>query len=185
MFKAISENIHHISRGWVAILSILIMVFFMIFVLPNQSEKSLEETGSSRSPDTSFFYTPEELYQIADDYGQEGRQAYIKSRWTFDLGFPLVYVFFLTVGISWFYRFLTSWKLFWKFGNLLPILGGVFDYLENGAATWVMYIYPTRLAGLAQLTVFFTITKWSLIFLSFLVYFILGIGSLFAWIKQK
>jgi len=185
MLRTISEKIHHISLGWVALLSILIMVLFMIFVLPNQSERSLEVTGSSQSPDTSFFYTSEELYQMADDYGQEGRQAYIKSRWTFDLVFPLVYVSFLAVGISWFYRFLTDWKEFWKFGNLLPILGGVFDYLENGAATWVMNIFPTRLAGLAQLTAFFSITKWILISLAFLVYFILGAGSLLARVKQK
>ena len=185
MLKKISEKIHLISQGWVTVLSIMIMVLFMIIVLPNQSEKSRTETGTSRSPDTSFFYTPEELYQMADDYGQEGRKAYIRSRWTFDLVFPLVYVFFLAVGISWFYRFSTHWNPFWKFGNLLPVLGGVFDYLENGAATLVMYIYPTRLAGLSQLTVFFTITKWGLIFLSFLAYFILGIGSLYAWIKHK
>ena len=185
VLKTISDKIHLISRGWTAFLSLLIMVLFMLFVLPNQSEKSLEDTGSSQSPDTSFFYTPEELYQIADEYGQDGRQAYIRARWTFDLAFPLVYVAFLTIGISWFYRFLTSWKDFWKFGNIFPILGGVFDYLENGAASWLMYIYPSRLAGLAQLTVIFTITKWILITISFLVYFTFGIGSFYAWLRQR
>ena len=185
MLKTISKKIHHISTGWVTALSILIMALFMIFVLPAQAEKSIVDTSSSRSPDTSFFYSPEELYQMADDYGQEGRQAYIRSRWTFDLIFPLVYVFFLSVGISWFYRFSTHWKQYWIFGNLLPILGGIFDYLENIAATLIMYYYPTRLPGIAQVSVFFSATKWGLIFLGFLVYFILGLGYFYALIKQE
>ena len=185
MLRTISEKIHLLSSGWTTLLSVLIMVLFMIFVLPNQSDKALMETGSSRSPDTTFFYTAEELYQIADEYGEDGRQAYIKARWTFDLIFPLVYVFFLATGISWFYGFLTSWNDSWKLGNLLPILGGIFDYLENGAATWVMSIYPTRLAALSSLAVFFSLTKWCLISIAFLVYFILAVSAAYSWAKQK
>jgi hypothetical protein len=184
MMGRISRGLLKISRGWLVLVTILVMVLFLVLVLPGQAEKSREETGSSRSPDTSLYYTPAQLYQIAQEYGQEGRQAYIKTRWTFDLIFPLVYTGFLAVGISWFYSRLPGWKATWGSSNLLPLLGGLFDYLENGAASWVMAIYPTRLAGLAQLTVFFTAGKWALISLAFLAYFILGAGAFFAWIKR-
>ncbi len=185
MFRSISAKIHQISTTRAMIISLTIMVLFMVFVLPKQSENSSIETGSTRSPDTSFFYLPEELYQIANEYGPEGRQAYIKTRWTFDLIFPLVYVFFLSVGISWFSKSITGWKDFWKNGNLFPLLAGLFDYLENGAATWVMNIYPDRLSGLAYLTSIFSLTKWAVISLAFLVLFIFAIGALVARQKKK
>jgi hypothetical protein len=185
MIKRISKWVLHISRGWLALGTTLLMVLFLILVLPSQSGKSLEDTGSSRSPDTAFFYTPEELYQIAQEYGQVGRQAYIKTRWTFDLIFPLVYTSFLAVGISWFYQHLSGWKEIWRYGNLVPILGGIFDYLENGAASWVMAIFPARLPGLAQLTVIFSLGKWILISLAFLIYIIFGVGAFAGRVKKK
>ncbi len=185
MLRTISDRIYQLSSGWIVSLSILIMILFLVFVLPDQAENSRKETGSSLSPDTSFFYSAEELYQIADEYGEAGRQAYINARWTFDLIFPLVYVFFLAAGISWFSRSLTSWSDLWKMGNLVPVFGGIFDYLENGAATWVMSIYPARLAALPLLAAFFTVTKWILISLAFLLYFILVGGAGYKWAKQK
>ena len=185
MIKRFSNWIVQRSKGWLTLAGVLIMILFMIFVLPDQASKSLEITGSSSSPDTSFFYTPSDLYQIAEEYGISGRQAYIRSRWTFDLIFPLVYVLFLATGISWLYTSLSTQDTRWGLSNLLPILGGIFDYLENVATSFVMAIYPDKIITLAVAAAGFTLLKWILISLAFLAYLILFFWAIINWIQRR
>jgi len=172
-----------VSKSWIMLLTLLIMVLFMIFVLPDQAASAEENAGGSMSPDTSFFYGPEDLIQAANEYGEEGRQAYIQARWTFDLVFPLVYISFLVVGISWFYKNLDNTTGWIVFTNLLPLAAGLFDYLENIGATLVMASYPARLFGVALVTSIFSGVKWMLIGASFLAYFALAGAALFQWIQ--
>ena len=185
MIKTISNYLQKISSGWLVLSTILIMFLFMSLVLPNQAKKSLKQTGSSIAPDTSFFYTPDDLFQIAEEYGPDGRLAYIKARWSFDLIFPLVYTAFLAIGISWLSMKLGSWDERWKIANLVPMLGGVFDYLENGAASIYMAAFPKQIPGLAWAASTFTLLKWVLICLAFLVYLLFGIAALSTWIKSR
>jgi hypothetical protein len=161
------------SNGWVVIAGLLIMIVFMIFVLPAQAENSSELSNSNRSPDTSFFYTPDELFSIAEEYGPAGRRAYIITRWTFDLIFPLVYVFFLATGISWFSKIIAPARKEWQFLNLLPVFGGIFDYLENITTSLVMATFPDEILILALSASGITLLKWILIGLAFIVYFLL------------
>ncbi|NIV29382.1 MAG: hypothetical protein GWN58_07700, partial [Anaerolineae bacterium] len=101
MAQRISDWLRRASTGWVALSALLIFLLFSALVLPQQATKAEEETGSSDSPDTSFFYSPSDLYRMAESYGEQGRQAYIRARFTFDLVWPLVYTFFLTTSIGW------------------------------------------------------------------------------------
>ena len=179
--KKSSNWLHKVSRTWLLLASLGLMILFMIFVLPSQAQKSSQEIGSDRSPDTSFFYTPEELYQLAEEYGTDGRQAYIRARWTFDLIFPLVYTVFLTVGISWFSQRITGWHQSWRLANLLPLLGGIFDLLENTATSLAMSLYPAKVQLVLFSASLFTPVKWILVSLSFLPYFALGT----AWLIQR
>jgi hypothetical protein len=161
------------------------MVLFMILVLPAQAARSSAEIDSEFSPDTSFFYTADQLYEAVGDYGEEGRKVYIRTRWTFDLIYPLVYMSFLTIGISWFSRYLTIHHRVWSYANLIPIAGTFLDYLENITTSLVMGVYPTRILGIAYLAGFFTLSKWFLIVISFLIYFVFGVGAFIFWIRKK
>lgn len=181
MIKKTSDWLLRISSTWLMIISLLVMVAFLIFVLPAQAADAASQSGSENSPDTSFFYSPNDLYQMAQDYGESGRQAYIRARWTFDLIFPLVYTSFLAFGISWFVGRLQGWAPAWKFTNLLPVLGGVFDLLENTATSLAMAAYPARPGGILFAASLFTPVKWILVSGSFLPYFLF----LIAWIIQK
>jgi len=174
-----------VSKSWIMMMTLLIMVLFMVFVLPGQAALAEENTGDSISPDTTFFYGPEDLIQAATEYGEEGRQAYIQARWTFDLIYPLVYISFLVTGISWFYRNLEYSAEWIGFTNLLPLTAGLFDYLENIGASLVMALYPTQLSGLALVTSIISGVKWLLVGASFLAYFGLGGAALFQWIQGK
>ena len=176
MLIKISRWVHQISTTWLMISSLLLMAVFLSVVLPAQAANSSQEIGSDRSPDTSFYYTPEDLYQIAGEYGEDGRQAYIRIRWTFDLIFPLIYTTFLAIGISWFSQRLTGWGESWKLLNLVPIFGGVLDFLENSATSLVMASYPVKSSILLVSASIITPLKWVLVSGSFIPYFVFVIG---------
>lgn len=181
MIKKITEVLLKISSTWVMIISLLVMVGFMIFVLPAQAAGAASESGSERSPDTSFIYTPDDLYQMAEEYGESGRRAYIRARWTFDLIFPLVYTAFLTFGIGWFVQRLSGWGEAWKLTALLPLLGGAFDLLENSATSLAMAAYPSSPGWILIAASIFTPIKWIFVSVSFIPYIIFVL----AWLIQK
>jgi hypothetical protein len=158
-----------VSRGWIVILATVIFVLFMAFVLPGQAVKAEQASGGAGSPDTSFWYSADDLYQFAEDYGDAGRAAYVRARWTFDLIYPLVYAFFLITTISWLFAYAHPNASRWRVANLVPFGGMIFDYLENCAATIVMLRYPQPSPLAATAAPFLTGTKWLLVLLSFLL----------------
>ena len=160
MMAKLSDWIHRLSTGRVALAALVIFVLFTTLVLPGQTARSATENRSARSPDMSFFYTAQDLYQAAREYGPAGRAAYIQARFTFDLAWPLVYLFFLSTGISWLFRRACPPGSLWLRANLAPVLGWLFDYLENIATSLVMARYPDPTPVLDQLAPVFTLVKW-------------------------
>lgn len=150
------------------LIAVLIFIFFMVVVLPNMAGQLGDITGVDVSPDTSFIYSSGDLYEMAEAYGEEGRTYYIYSRFTFDVAWPLAYMLFLVVTISYLYRDHSTGSSR-KLLNLLPLAGGFFDFLENSAASLVMYRYPLETPVVATLAPVFTSIKWVAIFLSFAV----------------
>ena len=158
-----------VSKGWLALILTALIIAFMIWVLPDQSAKAEAYSGEIGSPDTSFFYRPEKLFQIADAYGEAGREAYIRARFTFDLLFPLVYGVFLISTISWFLGRSTNPGSRLRLLNLVPLIGVLFDFFENIAASLVIGAYPNRLVWAAVLASAFTVIKWLFVYTSFIV----------------
>ncbi len=132
--------------------SALLFAFFVGSVLPAEAAKAAAYTPPGAAFDTSFFYTPSEAFGKAAAYGVEGRLAYIAARWSFDLVWPLVYGLFALAAWAFGLERLGAAErigrglgaaphrvLLW-----IPVLGPVFDYLENAAATVLMASAPAR-----------------------------------------
>jgi hypothetical protein len=154
------------STGRVALAALLIFILFSALVLPRQSRPQASEAGT---PDLSLFYTRGDLYRWAEAYGELGRQDYVRLRFTFDVAWPLVYTFFLVTSISW-----LSGKAFqsgsrWQLANLAPVLGMLFDFLENVATSLVMVRFPQPTPVLDALAGVFTLLKWGFIAVSFVL----------------
>ena len=185
MGKRLSDWLRKASTGWVTLTAVVFFLLFTALVLPNQAARSEAETGDVGSPDTSLFYTPEDLYQWAEAYGAEGRAAYIRARLTFDVLWPLVYTVFLGTAISWIYGKAFPAESGWQRLNLVPVLGALFDYLENAATSIVMGRYPNQTPGIDVLASVFTLVKWILVGGSFVV-LVIGIGvGLARWVKMR
>ncbi len=151
---------------------VIVTVIFLLFialVLPYVSSLTSEVTGVTDSPDTSFFYQSEKIFDMAEAYGESGRDFYILIRWTFDVVWPIVYGAFLYVMMRWIQRTLSINRL-----TMLPIAGVIFDFIENICATLIFWAYPTRLEWLAKIIPYITMIKWIAIGISFIA-LILGV----------
>lgn len=182
MLCRLSDGLRRFSTGWVTLLALAIFLLFMALVLPGQASRAEEASGGAGSPDTSYVYSPQDLYDIAEAYGEAGRQAYIRMRWTFDLAFPLVYGFFLVTSLSWLFARGFPENSRWQLANLAPVLGVLFDLLENTATTIVLGRYPLETPLFAWLAPAFTFVKWVFVLGSFVL---LVIGLLAALVKRS
>lgn len=163
MVVRISKLLHDHSTGWVTLLLLVIFLVFSGAVLPGQAERAEQISGGAGSPDLSLIYTPGSLYRMAESYGEEGRREYIRSRFTFDLLFPLVYTGFLVTMISYVFKrgFIQGSR--WQLANLVPVTGMVFDFLENALTSIVMARYPLQTPVLDWCAPVFTLAKWILV----------------------
>jgi hypothetical protein len=185
MLKKISDWIDRVSKGWVALSALVIFVLFTALVLPGQSTRAQVETRSAGSPDMSFFYSADELYQMAEAYGQAGREAYIQARFTFDLVWPLVYTAFLATAISWLFQKAFAPESLWQRLNLVPVLAALCDYLENIFTSLVMMQFPNRMPLVAMLASVFTMGKWILIGVSFVLLIMGVVIGVWRWLKNN
>lgn len=159
--------VHEVSNGKVALVSLAIFLAFTALVLPGQARGATEISGEAGTPDLSFFYTPDDLYEMAEAYGEEGRREYIRARFTFDLAWPAVYTLFLVTAISWVFKNALPSKSWAQRLNLLPLFGAVLDYLENISTSLVMFRYPQRTPLIDWMASAFTPSKWIFISAAF------------------
>ncbi len=168
MLKSVSDKLFSIANGRVTLASLILFAVFIGYILPAQAAKAEAYSHSAGSPDSLFFYSAADLYQMAEVYGPEGRAAYVQTRVTFDMVWPLAYLFFLGAALSWSLGRALPAGNRWRLLNLFPVLGWLFDMCENLATSVVMLTFPkeTFFASLAPL---FTPLKWFFVNGSFLI----------------
>ena len=184
MWIQFSGWLHRISNGWVTLIGLVVFILFTALVLPGQSTRDDESIGDAGSPDLSFYYSADDLYRMAEAYGEQERAEYIRVRFTFDLVWPLVYTFFLATAISWIFAGAFSEGSKWQLANLAPVLGMLFDYLENIATSFVMWRYPSHTPVVDWLAAIFTSLKWILIGTSFVLLLMGALIAVWRWIKR-
>lgn len=165
----LSDWLYRVSNGRIALLSTIIFVLFTVVALPAQSDIAASTSENAGSPDTSFVYSADDLYEMAEAYGEVGRSAYIRARFTFDIVWPLVYTLFLATTISWTFQKTFTPQTWWRRLNLAPLFGALFDYLENISASLVMYRYPLQTPVVDFMVPLFTLLKWIFISASFIL----------------
>jgi hypothetical protein len=183
--RHISGWLDRVSEGWVALVALVIFLLFTALVLPDQAARAEAYSAEAGSPDSSFWYSSGELYQFAEAYGEQGRRAYVRARFTFDVAWPLVYTFFLTTAISWVYARTFSPGSWPRRANLVPVVGMGFDFLENISTSLVMSRYPAPTPGAVQLAPIFTTVKWIFVNGSFVVLLVGVVLAVGKWAQKR
>ncbi len=178
--RDLSDLFYHRSTGAAALITLLVFSAFMVLVLPGQSAAAEAYSGEVGSPDLSLFYSAGDLYHMAESYGVAGRAEYIRARFTFDLVFPLIYGLFLTACISWLLNRALPMGSNLRLLNLAPLLGVLFDFLENASAALVIGRFPIETPVIAALAPAFTLIKWIFVGSSFALLFIAAALAVFS-----
>ncbi|MCH4890708.1 hypothetical protein EZV73_24220 [Acidaminobacter sp. JC074] len=128
-----------------------LFILFMVLVLPMTSDYMMNKD----TPDPMLSYTQEDIIKIAEELGDQGRTNYIRSRLFMDVLWPLVYACTFYMILCLFYR---ETRL--KFLVILPLIGMVFDFLENILMVHQMHFYPSINTSIIAVSSFFTSSKW-------------------------
>lgn len=176
----LSEFLYRKSTGAAALITLLVFAAFTVLVLPGQSAAAEAYSGEVGSPDLSLFYSAEDLYRMAESYGSMGRAEYIRARFTFDLVFPLIYGLFLTACISWLLNRVLPMGSNMRLLNLIPLMGVLFDFLENISASLVIGRFPMETSMIAALAPAFTLIKWIFVGGSFVLVYIAAALTVFS-----
>ncbi len=103
-------------------------------------------------PDIMFHYSPEQLYYIFNDLGEEGRNIYVRGSLLLDYLYPLVYGGFLSLSL---FALSAGMKI-----STLPWVVSFLDYIENINLLLLIRSFPDWDRNLAFLNGFVTSAKW-------------------------
>ncbi len=168
MVQNLTNRLIQLGTPWLTLLAVIIFGGFLVWVLPQESQRSQAMTGDASAPDTQFWYSAEELYATAEAFGETGRSYYIRSRFTFDIIWPLAYWFFLTAALAFWLRH-TAEHSPWRQLIVLPTAAMFLDFGENITVSLVMTRFPEPPGISGSLAPLFTASKWLVIALAFAV----------------
>jgi hypothetical protein len=180
----IANRIISTISGWIVLLTLIVFFVFSLTILPDQAKKAEVYSAESGSPDLSLFYTPDDLYRMADQYGSDGRMAYVRARFSFDLAWPAVYGAFLLASAAWGLGVLTDQNNSWRLLVFIPLLAVIFDLLENTTAAIVIGRFPSPSIFAALIAPYFTLLKWILVIASFALAVLLSVVALIKLLKK-
>lgn len=113
-----------------------------------------------------FGFSPETVYKVLSDYGEEGRNKALFVGLVIDTAYPFVYGLLLTFMISSLLKkSFTPVKRGFTI-NIIPLFAIIFDYCENLSIAYMIVSFPNRLYGLPLLASIANMLKWSMVGIS-------------------
>lgn len=161
MFGNLSDRFYKWTKGWLILILFVLDGFFSGFLLPLIQGMMQDGQGEVLPLDLMIGATPEKIFGMIERYGEFGRPFYRSVELTVDIVYPIVYLFFFGLLISWlFQRGFASTSPMRKY-NIMPLGAWFFDLLENIVIVTLLSIFPAQPAGLAWVLVLFGTVKWA------------------------
>ena len=160
MFKNISERFYRWNKGWLIFILFLLDGFFSGFLLPLIQGMMQDDKGGVLPLDLMLFATPEKIFGMIQRYGEFNRPFYRNVELTVDIVYPIVYLFFFGLLISWlFQRGFAPNSPMRKF-NIMPLGAWFFDLLENVFIVTLLSVFPSQPTALAWILTVLSTIKW-------------------------
>lgn len=157
--KNITSFFYDKTKLW--LIGLFMVVLVLKFLLLPAFENFLQIAENTISLDKPQMYSPDEVYEILSNWGEEGRLKQFWLHITWDLLLPIVYFFFLGFLISWLTKRGFKQKSFLQ--NLcLVSLVAVIDLLENISLFLLICIYPMKIDIFCWFKTGFTLIKYYL-----------------------
>jgi hypothetical protein len=161
---------------WSSTRNLVVMIvasFIVVMVMGILTQTWVYEVyGEATMPDTRLGYSFGEISDVFDTLGQEGLYVWAQVH-MLDFLFPLTYMFAMAFGMN-----LELMKLYPENLNakklvLIPLLGGIADYVENILVLTQIATYPTLSEVVIMIASGITTLKWILLGLGFVIIFVL------------
>jgi hypothetical protein len=160
VLKSISERFYQWSKGWFIFVLFLLDGFFSGLLLPLIQGMMQGGKGGIQVLDLMLFATPEKIFGMIERYGEYNRPFYRGVELTVDIIYPIVYLFFFGLLISWlFQRGFASNSPMRKL-NVLPLGAWFFDLLENIVIVILLSVFPSQPTALAWILTLISTVKW-------------------------
>ncbi len=162
------------------IISIVLFVLAILILFPLMLNLLKSVTHSGETPDRIFGYGVKELEDIRKSYGSEGAKMYFITRFTLDIIWPGIYVFFMVNVLVFLLDGLKGkWVLAVK---ILPFIAVIFDLFENTFCS-IYFFSGQKTVGL--IASFSSLIKWHFLMLILLLFIILGLLKFYRYIRSK
>jgi hypothetical protein len=175
----VSDRIVAITSGKMILAALAGYVFLLVLIngQPFGVVQLKEITGGAGILDLEVLYTPEQAYALFAAMGDAGRTFDLTHIVPLDMLFPLAYTLFDAIAITWLlHRWLPAGSR-WHRLNVVPVFGGIADYLENLGIITMLVAWPAPLPDIAR----FTMVAGLLKFLSGALAMLIIIGALAGW----
>jgi len=160
MLNRLSKRFYQWTKGWLVLVLLVLDGFFSGFLLPLVQGIMQGGQGGIQPLDLMFFATPEKLFGMIQNYGEFIRPFYRNIELTVDIVYPIVYLFFFGLAISWFFqRGFAPDSPMRKF-NIVPLGAWFFDLLENIVIVILLSVFPATPMILGWLLFMLSTVKW-------------------------
>ena len=144
MFSNLSDRFYKWAKGWLIFVLFLLDALFGGFILPLIQGMMQGGNGGIQPLDLMFFATPDKLFDMIEKYGEYGRPFYRNVELTVDIIYPIVYLFFFGLLISWLFQRGFALSSPMRKYNITPLGMWFFDLLENIVIVILLSIYPSQ-----------------------------------------
>lgn len=166
-------------------LSVLYILFPSVIFRHYQSVMAEMAQGTVQILDLRLSYSWQEVKALFDQLGTDGRDVYRTVSNSIDMIYPLLYCALLILVLAFLLKKVTSARSKWMYLSFIPIIGMLFDFLENLSILDLLNKYPNFTAADVASASFFTTLKWSSMALVFGTIFVLFLLYLYKRRKPK
>lgn len=166
MLQNISNRFYAWAKGWLVLVLLVLDVFFAGLVMPLIGGLMQGGQGGIQPLDLMMFQTPDKLFAMIEKYGESTRIFYRNAELTADIIYPIVYLFFFSLAISWLFQRGFAPTSSMRKLNVVPVGAFIFDLLENLTIVTLLSMFPSQPIALGWLLFLFTSIKWLFAFIS-------------------
>jgi hypothetical protein len=179
ILNEVSDRIIKITSGRTVLAALvgILVTGFLVNGRPFGIAELKSITGGVGILDMEVFYTPEQAYAFLAAMGEAGRAFELTHIIPLDLLVPFFYALFLSTFISWILRHWLSAASPWHRLNVIPVIGALFDYLENLGIIAMLLAWPMEMYSIAQITMAATLLKFGFSILAFIIV----LGAIAGW----
>ena len=158
--KKIVTTFQKMASGKVVLtLFILTMAVFSLMIMFTIPKVERFASGIPLFDMSPSGYSYQQAISLLESLGEDGRNVYLFQQLPVDFIYPGLFAISYALLLTWLFAksFAMNSKIF--FSALVPMLGGLFDYLENIGIIIMINVFPNISQGLVGVVSTFTILK--------------------------